>query len=161
MIGNDVVDVALSRIESNWQRIGISNKLFTKKEQQLIANSCDSEVMFWTLWSRKEAVYKIIAREHNFRKFIPLQIECQTPDDVSDVVYNGVTYYVNSTFENEVIHSVAVNKYANLKLVTELEENCRIRKKGVYPFVFDKAILYPISISHHGMHRKAVRLKPT
>ncbi len=161
MIGNDVVDLALSRIESNWQRYGISNKIFTRNEQELIDSATDSETMYWTFWSRKEAVYKIIARAQNIRKFIPLQIECQTIDAMSIVIYNNVNYYVNTKIEYDLIHSVAVAKYYDLQNVIELKDCCEITKEGVYPFAICNGIVYPISVSHHGEFRKVVKLDPT
>jgi phosphopantetheinyl transferase (holo-ACP synthase) len=35
VIGNDIVDLALARKESNWKRPGYLNKIFTTKEQLL------------------------------------------------------------------------------------------------------------------------------
>lgn len=161
MIGNDVVDLAFSRIESNWQRNEITNKLFTSNEQELIDSAADSEKMFWTFWSRKEAVYKIIARAQNFRKFIPLQIECQTVKDISNVLYNNVNYFVKTKIEYNLIHSVAVANFTDLQNVTELDDCCKITKQGVYPFINSDGILYPISVSHHGQFRKVVKLDLT
>ena len=45
MIGNDVIDLAQSRKESNWQRKGFIEKLFTADEQQLIKNYDEPEVI--------------------------------------------------------------------------------------------------------------------
>ena len=39
MIGNDIIDLAFARKESNWQRPGFLNKIFTPDEQWLIANA--------------------------------------------------------------------------------------------------------------------------
>ncbi len=161
MIGNDVVDLALSRIESNWQRNGITNKLFTRNEQTLIDSAADSEKMFWTFWSRKEAVYKIIARAQNIRKFIPLHLECQTIDEFSNVLHRNVNYYVKTKVEHNLIHSVAVAKSFDLQKVIELEDSCEITKQGVYPFINRDGVLYPISVSHHGQFRKVVKLDLT
>ena len=33
MIGNDIVDLDLARTQSNWQRKGFLDKIFTKKEK--------------------------------------------------------------------------------------------------------------------------------
>jgi phosphopantetheinyl transferase (holo-ACP synthase) len=74
MIGNDIVDLALARKESNWQRKGFLDKIFTKKEQLQIVTAQNPETMVWNLWSRKEAVYKIYNRETGIRAFIPLEL---------------------------------------------------------------------------------------
>ena len=63
MIGNDIVDLALTRKENNWKRNGFLDKIFTVKEQILITNSENPEFTVWNLWSRKEATYKIINRQ--------------------------------------------------------------------------------------------------
>ena len=76
MIGNDIIDLTLAKLESNWQRKGFLEKLFTTFEQSLICNSENPEQMVWHLWSRKEAAYKIYHRETKIRAFIPMQIEC-------------------------------------------------------------------------------------
>ena len=40
MIGNDIIDLSLAAIQSNWQRAGFLEKQFTKKEREYILNSC-------------------------------------------------------------------------------------------------------------------------
>jgi phosphopantetheinyl transferase (holo-ACP synthase) len=61
VIGNDIVDLALARKESNWKRPGL-NKIFTTKEQLLISSAENPNTMVWNLWSRKRAAYKIYNR---------------------------------------------------------------------------------------------------
>ena len=55
MIGNDIIDLALARKESNWLRSGFLDKIFTLREKLLISNSQNPETTVWNLWSRKEA----------------------------------------------------------------------------------------------------------
>ena len=81
MIGNDIVDLALAKKESNWQRNRFLDKIFTKNEQQIILNDANPEIMVWNLWSRKEAAYKIYNRETGIRGFFPLQLECFYEND--------------------------------------------------------------------------------
>ena len=42
MIGNDIVDIAEAKKDSNWQRSRFLDKLFTSKEQQLVHQSKNS-----------------------------------------------------------------------------------------------------------------------
>ena len=63
MIGNDIVDLKLASIQSNWQRKGFLNKVFTKKEQTLILNASNSFEMVWLLWSIKESAYKVYIQQ--------------------------------------------------------------------------------------------------
>ena len=39
MIGNDLVDLKVASVESNWKRPRFLDKVFTIEEQQLIMNS--------------------------------------------------------------------------------------------------------------------------
>ena len=45
MIGNDIIDLTQSRIESRWQRKGFVEKLFTDKEQRYIKDYEKPETM--------------------------------------------------------------------------------------------------------------------
>ena len=78
MIGNDIVDLALAKKESNWKRNRFLDKIFTTKEQVLIVDAENPEIMVWNLWSRKEAAYKIYNRETGIRGYFPLQLECSS-----------------------------------------------------------------------------------
>ena len=69
-IGNDVVDFQYAQQQSNWQRKGFLTKIFTSKEQDLIAESENQEKAVWQLWSQKEAVYKIIRQLGAPRGFV-------------------------------------------------------------------------------------------
>ena len=71
MIGNDVVDIQLAKIESNWQRKGYLDKIFTENEQIYISNSLEPDIAVWNLWTRKEAAYKIWNTQTGLRKFNP------------------------------------------------------------------------------------------
>lgn len=62
MIGNDVVDLKLAGKESNWQRKGFLEKIFNPSEQDLVWRSSDQNQAVWTLWSMKEAAYKVHQR---------------------------------------------------------------------------------------------------
>ena len=76
MIGNDLVDLKLAAKQSNWQRKGFLDKLFTPKEQGYILNSDDSFKTVWLLWSMKESAYKAYLLMHNDRFFAPKKLAC-------------------------------------------------------------------------------------
>ena len=44
MIGNDIVDLALAKKESNWKRKGYLDKIFTVSEQLLLQKSTNQEL---------------------------------------------------------------------------------------------------------------------
>lgn len=76
MIGNDLVDLKLAAKQSNWQRKGFLDKLFTPKEQGCILNSSNPFETVWLLWSMKESAYKAYLQTHNERFFAPKKLAC-------------------------------------------------------------------------------------
>ena len=103
MIGNDVIDLALAQKESNWKRKGFLDKIFTQKEQLLISNSQNPELMVWNLWSRKEAAYKIYNRQTQNRAYIPKQLECYDLKEKHGIIYGKVIYYANFTCNHSLL----------------------------------------------------------
>lgn len=161
MIGNDVVDLALARKESNWRRSGYLQKIFTVNEQLLIESSSHPELLVWNLWSRKEAAYKIYNRETGIRAFIPKELECIYTSEQEGVVYCRGNCYPTKTFiEKDFLHSIAVNDIENFKLIVPVSEKEIIIKKEGLPFVHCTLLqkLHPISISHHGRYYRAIAL---
>ena len=161
MIGNDVVDLALSRSESNWQRNGFLDKIFTSSEQILIQNSENQEIVVWILWSRKEAVYKIWNRKSGIRKFNPLQIECLDLElSNGKVQVNNEIYYTKSDVNAEFIHSIAVFEliqFENILLKTKSEAVENIN--GIPFYKSDNSKSKIISKSNHGRFDFIVELK--
>ena len=162
MIGNDVVDLALAQIESNWRRTGFISKIFTDKEQKLIRTYHNPELIIWNLWSRKEAVYKIYNRETGIRAFIPQELECLYSNDYEgQVLCKGKYYYTKTTKENDFLHSIAVTDESHFDLITCVDEQQTIVKKEGIPFIHCNYSheLLPVSISHHGRYYKAITVK--
>lgn len=80
MIGNDLVDLQLASKESNWQRKGYLQKVCTPEEQELILTSANPYRVFWTLWSMKESVYKIINSTTGIRNYSPVSYRSNTSE---------------------------------------------------------------------------------
>lgn len=116
MIGNDIIDRAASCRESNWQRKGWLQKLFSAYEQELISGAADPELMVWILWSMKESAYKIWNREQGRSSFAPTRLECRISGAVADkqvggqVYFAQQVYYTGSTFNDHFIHTVAMRE---------------------------------------------------
>ncbi|MEZ7500175.1 4'-phosphopantetheinyl transferase superfamily protein [Flavobacterium sp. Arc3] len=162
MIGNDVVDLALARIESNWKRQGYLDKIFTQKEQLLISTAENSDIMVWNLWSRKEAAYKIYNRATGIRGYFPLKLECTYENrNIGSVLCNGYTYYTKTEIIQDKIHTIAVTDKMDLNFVLELGPTVKIIKKKGVPFLVEgkKNSLNLVSLSHHGRYSTMVRLK--
>lgn len=161
MIGNDIIDLALAKKESNWKRKGFLDKIFTPKEQFLILNSQNPEIMVWNLWSRKEAAYKIYNRETGIRGYFPLQLECYYENKtLGTVSCNGNIYFTQTIISDEFIHSIAVVKKEYFKKIKVLNCKDKICKRNGIPFIIDEStkIMKPVSITHHGRFREHITL---
>ncbi|MDI6046820.1 4'-phosphopantetheinyl transferase family protein [Flavobacterium yafengii] len=161
MIGNDIVDLALARKESNWKRNRFLDKIFTVKEQLLIADAENPEVMVWNLWSRKEAAYKIYNRETEICGFFPLQLECFYENATFGTVsIKGKIYFTQSKIENDSIYTIAVVKKEYFNKIMTLNSKTKISKINGIPFIIDEQtkIEKPVSISHHGRFWEGVSM---
>ena len=161
MIGNDIVDLALAKKESNWQRNRFLDKIFTKNEQQLILNDANPEIIVWNLWSRKEAAYKIYNRETGIRGFFPLQLECfYENQNLGSVSIKGKIYFTKSKIENDSIYTIAVVKKEYFKKIKSINPAVKILKKNGIPFIIDEKtkLIQPVSISHHGQFWEGISL---
>lgn len=161
MIGNDIIDLAFARKESNWQRPGFLNKIFTPDEQWLIANAKNPEIMVWNLWSRKEAAYKIYNRETGNRAYIPIELACSYENESSGTVFcNGYTFYTQTNFLYDSIHTVALSQKDSFERVITLDCKTEIIKKDGVPFAFDHISnqFLTVSKSHHGRFTSIVTI---
>ena len=163
MIGNDVIDLALARKESNWQRKGFLDKIYTEKEQLQIYSSKNKELEVWNLWSRKEAGYKIYNRQTGIRSYIPLQLECfdleTSPEFVlGKVRCKGLIFFTKTEITAAFIHTIAVRNFEDFNKIQYLENQVGIDKKNGIPTVQDlnNSTQKPVSISHHGQFERIV-----
>lgn len=166
MIGNDVIDLALARKESNWKRKGFLNKIFTSNEQLLISKSQNPEIAVWNLWSRKEAAYKIYNRQTQIRSYIPLQLECFDLEEKEEIFYGKVicydtVYFTKTRITLDCIETIAVLQASDFDTILYLNSGVAIIKTNGLPNYFDtkNQVLKPISKSHHGRFEKLVTLQ--
>jgi len=165
MIGNDIVDLALARKESNWKRKGFLDKIFTEKEQLLITNAMNSEVMVWTLWSKKEAAYKIYNRQTLIRGYFPLQLECCDLEIIDGNVFGKVAikdfiYFTKTSITSQFINTIAVENINDFETIKTLKNRKNILKIAGIPSLFAKktSVLRPLSISHHGRFERIITI---
>ena len=163
MIGNDVVDIIQSRQESNWQRKGFLQKIFTTQEQLLILNASDPEIMVWLLWSMKEAAYKIYNRQTKIREYIPKKLVCKIISQHDNAVFGQViccenTYFTKTTLSKDIIHSIATHTLRDLNNVTEIERKEIYKDDNGIPHLLNSTLnkFQDVSISHHGRFEKVV-----
>ena len=174
MIGNDIVDLNLAKVQSNWQRKGFLEKQFTEEEQEIILNSSDSFSQVWLFWSMKEAAYKCYTQQHQKRFFSPKKISCKKISQTNGIVkIENQKYFITSIVSNNYIYSIA-SKEKNLKMVSEYffvvknELSAKIidaKINAIFPFKIelkkneigipylyknDQKLPFSISKSHHG-----------
>ena len=163
MIGNDIIDLDLARKESNWKRHGFLDKIFTKKEQLLILNSKNPEIMVWNLWSRKEAAYKIYNRNTKARGYFPLRLECFDLEIVDGkhfgkVVIDDVVYFSKTEIKSQFINTIAVENRSDFNKIKILKTQKKVQKINGIPSYLDpdSLVLKPMSISHHGRFEQII-----
>lgn len=164
MIGNDIIDLAQSRIESNWQRKGFIEKLFTADEQLLIKNYAEPEIMVWLLWSMKEAAYKIYNRHTKIREFSPKKLSCSLESLTSQntsgrVICDKRIYHTKTFLSLENIHTIAVDNQKNINNVIEVQNQEIVKDENGIPYLKTLNSLQDISISHHGRFQKWVVIR--
>lgn len=161
MIGNDIVDLALAKQESDWRRLRYLDKIFTLSEQILIKNTVNQDEMVWNLWSRKEAVYKIYNRQTGIRTYNPIQLECIYENGKFGlVICHGNYYHTKTTILGDHLHTIAVVEESLFDRILYLDSAAVIERKNRIPFIIDPCTnqIKPVSISHHGRYQAMITI---
>lgn len=162
MIGNDIVDLNLARKESNWERKGFLDKIFSLHEQRLILSNSNPELMVWNLWSRKESAYKIYNRKTGIQGYFPERLKCHYKDEISGTVsIDGFVFYTHTQITNEYIYSIAVAEMPIFNKIKPLESLENIKKENGVPYILDATsnTITPVSITHHGRFQKIITVE--
>jgi phosphopantetheinyl transferase (holo-ACP synthase) len=118
MIGNDIVDLKIAALESNWKRPRFLDKVFSKEEQALILDAKNQSQMVWRLWSMKEAAYKIYIQQGGKRIFNPEKLRCELlSHDTGLVDFNGNQYSIKSEMSDDHINTLAYSEKAKINLL--------------------------------------------
>lgn len=161
MIGNDIVDIDLARKESNWKRKGFLDKVFSPQEQYLILNNQDPELTLWSLWTRKEASYKIYNRITGIRGYFPERLQCHYIDENSGTVsIDNLVFHTKTQLTNDYIYSIAVSETPIFDKIKSLESLENIKKENGIPYILDPIfnIINPVSITHHGRFQRVISI---
>lgn len=161
MIGNDIVDLKLAKVESNWRRPNFLNKIFTFSEQDFIAQSENPELEVWKLWSRKEAVYKIYNRETGIRGYFPWKADCSITETFENkecglVSINNKVYHTETYINKDFIYTIAVTTVKMFHKIIAVNQDEQIIKINGLPFL--ERELKPVSITHHGRFERKITL---
>ena len=161
MIGNDIVDLQLAKVQSNWMRPRYLEKICTKTELAFIQKSLNPALEIWKLWSRKEAAYKIYNRETGIRGFFPWKIVCSlrkntVENDTDFVIIDTEKYFTKTIVNSEYVYTIAAKSLLFFDQIIELNAAQKIIKINDLPFIEDT--LQPVSITHHGRFEKKITL---
>lgn len=149
MLGNDIVDLDLAKIQSNWRRKNYLDKIFTAEEQLLISLAKNPDKMVWLLWSMKESAYKIYNRKTGIRNFAPKSLNCSIYSNTNPikgtVSIDNDTYFTKSNVESRYIHTIAAPIYGKLE-----EIKVAIYESPNHPGDYKRT--KPGCVSHHGLY---------
>jgi len=162
MIGNDIIDLELTKTESNWKRSGFLDKIFTKSEQQIIQHAENPEQMVWVLWSCKESAYKVYNRQTLDRSFIPLHLECDLEFSKTQVSGKvkcfGNIYFTKTDVTEGYIYTIALSQKDAFERIREFDKGLKIIKKDGIPYIDGNTGSY-VSITHHGKFDRRILLE--
>jgi phosphopantetheinyl transferase (holo-ACP synthase) len=150
MIGNDVVDLHLAKTQSNWRRPNYLQKICTSFEIAAIQSAANPDNLVWEIWSRKEAVYKILLQKGIQEGYYPKKIECLNFEEIGLVLYKNFKFYTKTIASNNQIHSIAVESINDFKLIKKPNSNSKIYKYNDIPYLINNGVKYPYTKSHHG-----------
>lgn len=148
MIGNDIVDLLQAEKDSNWNRKGYLDKVFTEEEQFLISSGMHPSLIVWLLWSMKESAYKIYSRPSKLRTFAPIKLRCNNliiheNGATGNVFYEDTVYFTSSVFNADYVHTIAALAEDDLtKVDVTISEHTDT----------DYRSSNPESVSHHGRY---------
>lgn len=112
MIGNDIIDLNLAKIESDWKRKGFLEKQFTDSEINHILNSEKPFITVWRFWSMKEAAYKCYTQKNKKRFFAPKKFECFfTSNQKGMVTFMKKKFYSKSFLNRNYIYTIVEDEY--------------------------------------------------
>jgi phosphopantetheinyl transferase (holo-ACP synthase) len=159
MIGNDVVDLSIATQQSNWRRKNYLDKVFTPLEQDFIRAAANPDEMVWSLWSRKEAVYKIIRQKGGKSGYYPKAIEClDTCSTNGKVRFKHTVYFTQTIIKDSLLQTLAVTKSSDFQFVTNVTTIYDIITINEIPYLVLEDKRYAASKSHHGRFEQVVGL---
>lgn len=147
MIGIDIVDLELARINSRWKEQRFLDKLFTIDEQTFLGNDESQYQNIWRLWSMKESAYKIYSRTFTTSIFNPKSFICAiSSDKTGTVCFEGQQVITTTDYNLNNIYTVA--KLPNTQYLKEMavlegsekEKGLQLKDKAIQVFADMKSV---------------------
>lgn len=166
MIGNDIVDLAKAKAESNIFRPRYLSKVCNQQEVDLILSNMNSYNTFWRIWTMKESAYKALQRQIRFSSiFNPLAFGCYFEDSETGKVnfqehqLTTTTLQTENFMYSEIMTTEAHQRFfgSTLNFLLKLKQEWDLRslpkisksKLGL-PFLNLQEESLPVSKTHHG-----------
>ena len=142
MTGNDIVDITVAAVESNWRRKGFLEKIFTLQEQLYINNAALPHEMVWKLWTMKESAYKIYNRQNGGHFFAPQKFSCTLLSAATGLVmFNNVSYQTTTIASKKYIYSIACLKgFTNTELLSSCFYLPQMEHSKQQQFIYKKIV---------------------
>jgi len=160
MIGNDIVDLSSTQIGEGQRRSRFLKKIFTDEEINQIQRSKCKNLMIWLMWSIKESVYKIVARQEERIRYAPKSIECKsinalkTGTYLSTVIYNNQYFTARSIINGDCIHTIALEDgFSDSKIQSASFD---IINQAYSSSIFDRQIIETINDSQACKNRHVI-----
>lgn len=149
MIGNDIIDIEFAKRQSNWQRKGWLQKLFTETEQKIILGASVPSAIVWKFWSMKEATYKAHQRRFGLApKFNPKDFGCFLNEN--KVIIDGCEYCTYTQITSQYIYTVS-NLNPNNNYISQIFD-FEIDKHDYLNKIFNHEYsVITITKNHHGV----------
>ena len=135
-------------------------KIFTQNEILLIEKSDNKEITIWSLWTKKEAVYKLYVQETGVVGYFPLKIVCLSDQDNSKVTIGSIIYETFTTINSKYIYTIALKNKYDFDLVFEIKTRNNIIKNNNIPKYINPKTnkIFSCSISNHGRFERIIVL---
>ncbi|WP_019038105.1 4'-phosphopantetheinyl transferase family protein [Psychroflexus tropicus] len=169
MIGNDIVDLAKAREESNVFRPRYLEKICKDTEISIVKSSLYPVETFWRIWTMKESAYKAWQRNlKTIPAFNPLAFKCELKNSKEGVVYHKSSLLSTKTTQTaDFIYSEVISTKGNrcffgsneefldlIKLQYTLNSVPELNKTNLgLPFLIINNKLLEVSKTHHGKYQ--------
>lgn len=108
MIGNDIIDLKVAKINSRWREQRFLEKLFTAEEQTLILSGANRFENIWRFWSMKESGYKIMSRADKGLRFNPKNFKCDIKNATEGrVIFENKRFSTRTEMHSGCLHTTA------------------------------------------------------
>ncbi len=151
-VGNDIVAYKHKRCIGKWQNENFVKKVLTPLEQTQLQGQTNKDAFLWTLWTLKEAAYKLSCFLGNRNKFHAIQFEVQDcsiihDDDiitlqlpvtnlttsslhqyVSKIKFSNQLFYGNTIVAHDCIHSLVFDKADEMNCIWGIDTHNNYNK---------------------------------